>query len=122
MTRGRSVHLVSAAISVHSYHWHNGDMSEKETITTEQVTVRRSPKFLAFMIAGVIVGIIVAMILTFALPNDSQFTLTQIFGFLLLFTGTIGGTLGLVFALIVDRYYSRHVANATAEKIAVTKD
>ena len=97
-------------------------MSEKETITTEQVTVRRSPKYLTFMVAGIILGIIAALILTFALPNESEFTLTQIFGFMLLITGTVGGTLGLVFALIVDRYFSRHVTQATAEKIAVTKD
>ena len=97
-------------------------MSEKETITTEQVTVRRSPKFLAFMIAGIILGIIAALVLTFSLPNESEFTLTQIFGFMLLITGTLGGTLGLVFALIVDRYFSRHVTQVTAEKIAVTKD
>jgi uncharacterized membrane protein HdeD (DUF308 family) len=97
-------------------------MSEKATVTTEQVTVRRSPKFLAFMIAGIILGIVAALILTFTLPNDSQFTLTQIFGFLLLITGTVGGTLGLVFALIVDRYYSRHVAEATAERTEVTKN
>ncbi len=96
-------------------------MSEKETITTEQVTVRRSPKYLTFMVTGIILGIIAALILTFALPNESEFTLTQIFGFMLLITGTIGGTLGLVFALIVDRYYSRHVAQATAEHIEVTK-
>jgi uncharacterized membrane protein HdeD (DUF308 family) len=105
------VPLVCAAISVLSFHW----------TTTEQVTVRRSPKYLAFMIAGIIVGIIAAMVLTFSLPNDSEFTLTQIFGFMLLITGTLGGTLGLVFALIVDRYYSRHVAQATAEHIEVTK-
>ena len=112
---------VCAAISAPCFHWHNGDMSEKETVTTEQVTVRRSPKFLAFMIAGIIVGIVAALILTFSLPNDSEFTLTQIFGFMLLITGTLGGTLGLVFALIADRYYSRHVAQATAEHIEVTK-
>jgi len=97
-------------------------MSEKETVTTEQVTVRRSPKFLTFMVTGIILGIIAALILTFALPNESEFTLTQIFGFMLLITGTVGGTLGLIFALIVDRYFSRHVTQATAEKIAVTKD
>jgi uncharacterized membrane protein HdeD (DUF308 family) len=97
-------------------------MSEKETITTEQVTVRRSPKYLTFMVVGIILGIIAALILTFALPNESEFTLTQIFGFMLLITGTGGGTLGLVFALIVDRYFSRHVTSATAEKISVTKD
>ena len=97
-------------------------MSEKETVTTEQVTVRRSPKFLTFMIVGLILGIIAALVLTFALPNDSEFTLTQIFGFMLLITGTLGGTLGLIFALIADRYYSRHVMQATAEHIEVTKD
>jgi uncharacterized membrane protein HdeD (DUF308 family) len=97
-------------------------MSEKETVTTEQVTVRRSPKFLTFMVTGIILGILAALILTFALPNESEFTLTQIFGFMLLITGTVGGTLGLIFALIVDRYFSRHVTQATAEKIAVTKD
>jgi uncharacterized membrane protein HdeD (DUF308 family) len=96
-------------------------MSEKETVTTEQVTVRRSPKFLTFMIVGIILGIVAALILTFALPNESEFTLTQIFGFMLLITGTLGGTLGLVFALIADRYYSRHVVQATAEHIEVTK-
>lgn len=114
--------LVCVATSAHSYHWQNGDMSEKETVSTEQVVVRRSPKFLAFMFAGIIVGILAALILTFALPNDSEFTLTQIFGFLVLITGTIGGTLGLIFALIVDRYFSRHVGQATAEKIEVTTD
>jgi uncharacterized membrane protein HdeD (DUF308 family) len=97
-------------------------MSEKETVTTEQVTVRRSPKFLTFMIVGIILGIIAALVLTFALPNDSEFTLTQIFGFMLLITGTLGGTLGLIFALVADRYYSRHVMQATAEHIEVTKD
>ena len=97
-------------------------MSEKATVTTEQVIVRRSPKFLAFMLAGIIVGIVAALILTFAFPNDSQFTLTQIFGFLVLFTGSIGGTLGLVFALIVDRYYTRHVTEVTAEKTEVSSN
>ncbi|MEY4533242.1 MAG: hypothetical protein RI926_1011 [Actinomycetota bacterium] len=96
-------------------------MSEKAIITTEQVTVRRSPKFLTFMIVGIILGIVAALILTFSLPNESEFTLTQIFGFMLLITGTIGGTLGLVFALIFDRYYSRHVIQATAERLEITQ-
>lgn len=97
-------------------------MSEKATVTTEQVTVRRSPKFLAFMVAGIILGIVAALILTFSLPNESEFTLTQIFGFMLLITASIGGTLGLVFALIVDRYYSRHVIQTTAERTEITKN
>ena len=110
---------VLGAISVLSFHWHNGDMSNSEKVTTEQVVVRRSPKFLTFMIVGIILGIIAALIITFAIPNTSEFSLTQIFGFMLLITGTIGGTLGLIFALIFDRYFSKHVHMATAEKTEV---
>jgi hypothetical protein len=33
----------------------------------------------------------------------------------LLFTASIGAVLGLVFALLVDRLYSRHVIEAVAE-------
>lgn len=94
-------------------------MSKNEKVTTEQVVVRRSPKFLTFMIVGIILGIVAALIITFAIPNTSEFTVTQIFGFMLLITGVIGGALGLVFALIFDRYFSRHVNVVTAEKTEV---
>ena len=112
--------LAPEVTSVPSFRWHNGDMSEKERVTKEKVVVRRSPKFLTFMLLGIILGIIAALILTFAFPNTSDLTLTQIFGFLVLITGSVGGTLGLVFALLVDRYYSRHVIEATAERIEVS--
>jgi hypothetical protein len=117
--KGYFMPLAPEVTSVLSFRWHNGDMSEKERVTTEQVIVRRSPKFLTFMFLGIILGIIAALILTFAFPNTSEFTLTQIFGFLVLITGSMGGTLGLVFALLVDRYYSRHVIEATAERTEV---
>jgi NADH:ubiquinone oxidoreductase subunit K len=120
LPRGYFVPLALEVTSVLSFRWHNGDMSEKERVTTEQVVVRRSPKFLTFMLLGIILGILAALILTFAFPNTSEFTLTQIFGFLVLITGSVGGTLGLIFALLVDRYYSRHVIEATAERIEVS--
>jgi uncharacterized membrane protein HdeD (DUF308 family) len=92
---------------------------ESETVTTQKVVVRRAPKFLTFMVAGIIVGILVALILTFAFPNNSDFTLTQIFGFLVLITGVVGGTLGLVFALLFDRLFSKRTITVDAERIEV---
>ena len=96
-------------------------MVSMEKVTTDEVVIRRSPKYLAFMLAGIIVGVIVALVLTFAIPNTSEFTLTQIFGFLLLITGSIGGTLGLVLALVADRVLAGRTITAMAEHETVTE-
>lgn len=72
------------------------------------------------MLVGIMLGILVALILTFAFPNTSDFTLIQIFGYVAIFTCTIGGALGLVFALIADRVLSKRTVTATAEHETVT--
>jgi len=86
-------------------------MSQSE----QEVVIRRSPRFLRFFILGIIVGVIVSMILTFAFPANAQFTQMQIFGFLTLICGIVGGTLGLVFALILDRIWSNRTITTVAE-------
>ena len=96
-------------------------MSETSSTESANVTVQRSPRYLRFFFVGVSLGVIVALILTFAFPTDPQFTQTQVFGFLVIFTGTGGAVLGLVFALIVDRVYSRHVIEVTAERTSVNE-
>ena len=98
------------------------DQSSTESgITTANVTVQRSPRYLRFFFVGISIGVIVALILTFSFPADPQFTQTQVFGFLVIFTGIGGGVLGLVFALVVDRVYSRHVITTTAERTVVNE-
>jgi predicted membrane-bound spermidine synthase len=86
-------------------------MSQSE----QEVVIRRSPRFLRFFILGIIVGIIGAMSLTFAFPANAQFTQMQIFGFLTLICGIVGGTLGLVVALILDRIWSNRTITTIAE-------
>ena len=88
-------------------------MAESE----QEVVIRRSPRFLRFFILGVVLGIIVALILTFAFPNTSKFTLAQIFGFFVIICGAVGGSLGLIIALIFDRIWSKRtfVTEATHE-------
>ena len=94
-------------------------MSETSSTESATVTVQRSPRYMRFFFVGVALGVIVALILTVSFPADPQFSQTQVFGFLVIFTASIGAVLGLVFALIVDRVYSRHVIETTAERTTV---
>lgn len=86
-------------------------MSQSE----QEVVIRRSPRYLRFFIVGIILGIIIAMILTFAFPPTGEFTQTQVFGFLAITCGIVGGTLGLVFALLLDRLWSQRTLTTLAE-------
>ena len=81
----------------------------------QEVVIRRSPRFLRFFILGIVLGVIVALILTFSFPNTSQFSTTQIFGFLVIICAALGGALGLIFALVFDRIWSRRTIVTTAE-------
>ena len=92
-------------------------MSQSE----QEVVIRRSPRYLRFFVLGIILGIVVAMILTFAFPQTSQFTPMQVFGFLALICGIVGGTLGLVFALLLDRLWSQRTITTLAEHEVETK-
>ena len=85
------------------------------TESEQEVVIRRSPRYLRFFIVGIILGLIIAMILTFAFPANGQFTQIQVFGFLALICGIVGGTLGLVFALLLDRLWSQRTITTVAE-------
>lgn len=88
------------------------------------VTVRRSPKYAVFLIAGAVVGVIVALILTFAFsgtaeesPNTGMvYSQSQVFGFLALIGATLGVLVGGVTALILDRVLSRRTHDVTADR------
>ena len=96
-------------------------MSETSSTESANVTVQRSPRYLRFFFAGIALGVIIALILTVSFPADPQFSQTQVFGFLVIFTASAGGVLGLVFALVIDRVYSRHVITTTAERTTVNE-
>ena len=97
---------------------------------TVDVTVRRSPRYSVFVALGVIVGFIIAGILAF-LPVDTS-TLTQeysrasILGILMAFLGIVGGFLGALVALIVDRASVKNAKTYTVkaeyEKVAEPQD
>lgn len=87
--------------------------------TLEQVTVRRSPRYLRFFILGLVAGVMAALILTVSFPEVSQYSTLQVFGFLLLVCCVLAGALGLVVALIFDRAFASRTRRAEAEHTTV---
>lgn len=92
----------------------------------DEVVVRRSPRYGAFLLAGAVVGAIVALVLTVAfapddavlaerMADDFTYNQGQVFGFLLVCGVVVGGALGALVALLVDRSMSRRTTRALAE-------
>ena len=88
---------------------------KKTTIKTQQVKIRRSPKYLPFLITGAVVGVIVAVILGLTIPADSR-TPEPIVTYLIGYLGAIGAALGIVTAVVVDR-----IGVARAKTLEATK-
>jgi membrane associated rhomboid family serine protease len=87
----------------------------KTTIKTEQVRIRRTPKFLPFLITGAVIGVIVAVILGLSIPADSK-TPEPIVTYLIGYLGALGAVVGIVTAVIVDR-----IGVARAKTVEATK-
>jgi hypothetical protein len=83
--------------------------------TNDSVSVRRAPRYPAFIGAGVVLGAVIALVLTFAYPENGEFDRGQVFGFILLWCAAFGAALGAVVALIVDRRLARRRGSAVAE-------
>lgn len=86
------------------------------TLKTEQVKIRRSPKYLQFLITGGILGLIVALILDASIAPDAR-SAASILGYLIAFSVAIGGALGMVAAVILDRIGSARSKTVEATKL-----
>lgn len=83
----------------------------------EEVTVRRAPKFPAFMIVGGGIGAIATLILTAMFPVDPSVGFAALFGYLAIFGITGGVVLGAVVAIILDRIATRRAKSLSAEVV-----
>jgi hypothetical protein len=88
---------------------------ETTDVTSDTVSVRRSPRYPRFLALGAVVGVVAALILTVAFPDNAEFDKGQVFGFLLLACGTIGVALGALVALVIDRVLAGRAASVTME-------
>ena len=87
----------------------------KTTLKTEQVRIRRSPKYLQFLITGAVIGVIAALILGFAIPADQR-TAEPVVTYLVAYLGAAGAVLGIVAGLVLDR-----IGVARAKTVEATK-
>ena len=80
------------------------------------VSIRRSPKYLSFIILGAVIGIIAALILNAGVP-DSQRSDAPVLGYLVAFLAGAGAALGIIVALLLDRLFAARSKIAKATKL-----
>jgi hypothetical protein len=84
-------------------------MSPKPVVSSEEVSIRRAPKYLQFSLTGFLLGIFVALIWGLASP--------EIVGLLVVFGGIAGGGIGILLALLFDLIFRRRGKKLQATKI-----
>lgn len=85
----------------------------------ELVTIRRAPKFSAFVVVGALVGFLATLVLTSLFPADPEVGFTASLGYFSLYGISIGAVVGAVIALALDRRSSRRATEVIAGKLAV---
>lgn len=82
-----------------------------------EVTVRRAPKFVPFLVLGALLGFAAAAVAAYAVPGDAEFDPGAVFGFLMITFGAAGAVLGAVVALLLDRRSVRKQERAVVESV-----
>ena len=80
------------------------------------VKVRRSPKFLPFVLSGMILGIVVAFILNALIAPENR-TDANILGYLVLYCAGAGLALGVLSAVVLDAIFVARAKQVTATKL-----
>ena len=80
-----------------------------------EVTVRRAPKYVPFLILGGLLGVAVAAIIAYAPPGDASYDRASVFGFFMVLCAAGGVILGAATALVLDRLSVRRAERAVVE-------
>lgn len=68
-----------------------------------EVTMRRAPRYRAFVGTGAIIGVVLAVLLIALFPDDGRFSTASVLGYLAVSLGLVGGLLGGAVAVLVER-------------------
>ncbi|WP_427015588.1 hypothetical protein ACQCSX_12230 [Pseudarthrobacter sp. P1] len=82
-----------------------------------EITVRRAPKLVPFLVLGGILGIIAAAIVAVVGPGSDEFDRSTVFGFFAVLLAIPGVGLGAVAALAFDLAGRRHSTTAVVEAV-----
>ncbi|WP_174777049.1 hypothetical protein [Cryobacterium lactosi] len=89
-----------------------------ETVVAEQtLVVRRSPRYMSFMIVGAVIGALLALVLTVSYPQNPEFDPAQVFGFLLLGGVAIGVAVSCLVAIVLDRIVGRSATTVVVDRL-----
>lgn len=91
------------------------EKSNKIVMSTETVRIRKTPRFLPFLLTGGILGIIAALLVGLTIPEEQK-TGEPIVTLLVAFFAGIGMSLGIVLTIILDR-----IGIARAKTLEATK-
>ncbi|MFI5084405.1 MAG: hypothetical protein ACHP7K_00595 [Actinomycetales bacterium] len=80
------------------------------------VTVRRAPRFVPFLVVGVLAGVLAAAIVALSGPGSVQYARSTVFGFFAVLLAIPGAALGGAVALILDRTSVRRSDRAVVEE------
>jgi hypothetical protein len=82
-----------------------------------EITVRRAPKYVPFLILGGLVGFAVAAVIAYGRPGNETYDPGTVFGFFMVLCGAGGVILGAITALILDRLSVRRAQQAVVEAV-----
>ncbi len=91
--------------------------SEQPPAERREITVRRAPKYVPFLILGALVGVGAAAAVAYGLPASESFDPSSVFGFFLVLFAGAGAVLGAVLALILDRRSVKRQQRAVVESV-----
>ncbi|MDP9886922.1 hypothetical protein [Pseudarthrobacter enclensis] len=91
---------------------------EEHPAERREVTVRRAPKYVPFLIVGALVGVVAAAIVAYALPGDATFDPGSVFGFFMVMFAAGGALLGAALALVLDRRSVKRQERAVVEAVS----
>lgn len=90
---------------------------QPEAAERREISVRRAPKYVPFLILGGLVGMAAAAAVAFGLEGNESYDPNSIFGFFLILFGAGGIILGAVAALLLDRLSVRRAEHAVVEAV-----
>jgi hypothetical protein len=97
-------------------------IDEPDTVARREVTIRRAPRLLPFLLTGAAGGVVLAAIIAATTAASEGVTQLQAFGYLAVVGIVLGGALAALTMIIVDAVLGRRTSPAIAERTEAAED